>query len=422
MREQMTRMHERSGPIYIRAVAFCALVCCLASLVSGLIPQLEMSLLGGSFIVGNSIVKGSLFIFLLLGCLLNPSIRSERYLTITWLAFVLFLICEIGYLSLAYGVPLTSILGSYNAMYLVSLVGIPFLVFKIDVSEKVIVRAVVLTLLVCAVIGLAQYISNQPLLHTESADGAFVVASWNFFGRVRAFSLFDSALEYGIFCALCGALGVALLKRHRMAGVLLLAVSAFACYTTLTRLCYLVFGCACIYAFILTFGKRLTRGLWQPLLFLLFGIGAMVAGLSTNALGSPNGLQDASSLFERIEEWTYGYGLISNASLSHKLMGMGITQNANFSKLPVIIDSSPLALVLHIGFAGLFLFTLYSIFGWLYLRREAITNKQPFVIAAASLWSTLLCAGLFSIIFSSFGAVFTMAILCKTEKRNETEI
>jgi hypothetical protein len=407
----MSQTCEHPKPIYARLVAFSASICCIVSLVSGLIPQIELSIFGGNFIIGNALVKGLLLACLATSCFLNPSLKLKGSLIVAWSLLALFLLFEVGYLSLASDISLDNILGSYNALYLLPLIGVPFLLFGLDISEKTIVRTIVLVFFLCAAVGLAQYLTAQPILHTESTDGNFVVSSWNFNGQVRAFSFFASSLEYGIFCSFCGALGVALLKYHRINGLLLLAASALACYTTLTRLCYLLFVCACVYALILSFGKKPGRGLWQPVFFFALGIVTIVVGVSSVARGNASGLQDASSLLDRIEEWTYGYGLLRQASLSQQLFGMGLTQNGQFSDLPIIIDSSPLALLLHIGFVGLLLFTVYSAYAWNYLRREAIANQQPFVIAAASLWSTILCAGTFNIIFSSFGAVFALAIL-----------
>jgi lipid-A-disaccharide synthase-like uncharacterized protein len=414
---QMTKTLDRPESAYARLVALAAFACCIVALVSGLIPQAEMALLGGNVVIGNALAKGLLLVCLLIISFLNPKLKINEPFLVWWLLLVLFLIFEIGFLSLASDIPLWNVLGAYNGDYLLPLIGVPFFLFGGNISEKTTIRVITLIFLACAIIGLAQHLTNEPLLYTESADGNFVVSSWNFAGSTRAFSLFSSPLEYGIFCSFCGALGVALLKHHRASGLLLLAASGFACYTTLTRLCYLLFACACVYALILTFGKKPRRGLWQPALFFVLGIATILAGLNSLAQGNPSGLQDVSSLLDRIEEWTYGYQLLGQASLSHQLFGMGITQNAKFTDMPMLIDNAPLALSLHIGLIGLILFTIYFVSVWLYLRREAVAKQQPFIIAAASLWSTLLCAGTFNIIFSSFGAVFVLAVLCRTERK-----
>ncbi len=414
--KQITKIRDRSGSSYAHLVALAAFACCIVALVSGLIPQVEMAFLGGNVVIGNASVKGLLLVCLLVISFLNPKLKTDEPFIILWFFLVLFLLFEVGFLSLASDIPLWDILGAYNGDYLLPLIGVPFFLFGGNISEKTAIRVIALIFLICGIVGLAQYLTNEPLLYTESADGSFIVNSWNFAGNTRAFSLFSSALEYGIFCSFCGALGVALSKHRRVSGLLLLAASGFACYTTLTRLCYLLFACACVYAFILAFGKGPRRGLWQPVLFFVLGIATILAGMRSLTQGNPSGLQDVSSLLDRIEEWTYGYQLLSQASLSHQLFGMGITQNAKFSDMPLLIDNAPLALSLHIGLVGLFLFTIYFMFVWLYLRREAIARQQPFIIAAASLWSTLLCAGTFNLIFSSFGAVFVLAILCRKER------
>jgi hypothetical protein len=99
------------------------------------------------------------------------------------------------------------------------------------------------------------------------------------------------------------------------------------------------------------------------------------------------------------------------------VFGLGIVQNEKLSSdYPMLIDSAPLALVLHLGIVGLMLFGALLVQMWLYLRREALDTKEPFAIAAASFWATLLCAGIFNIVFSSFGSVFAIAILCSKDE------
>jgi hypothetical protein len=307
--------------------------------------------------------------------------------------------------------------------YLLLLIGPALLAFRGRVSQSVIIRCIVLLMLICACIGVAQYLTAQPILHTESADGAFRVESWRFFDQVRAFSLFTSALNFGMFCALCGALGVALFRTVPVWGALLFFVSASACFTTLTRLSYIVFICACTYALVLTFGKRPERGLWHPLLYFALGISTILVGINSLLSSDTNNLQDASSLLERIGQWIYYSDLIRHSTLADQLFGIGIVQNENILPLyPMLIDNQLLALVLHIGVVGLVLFGVLLIKMWLHLRREALATRQPLVVAAASLWAALACAGIFNIVLSSFGAVFALAILCRREKSRDPDL
>jgi hypothetical protein len=124
-------------------------------------------------------------------------------------------------------------------------------------------------------------------------------------------------------------------------------------------------------------------------------------------------LQDTGSLIMRVGQWGFYAELILQSSATDKVFGLGIVQNEKLSAdFPMLIDCAPLALVLHLGIVGLMLFGALLVQMWLYLRREALDSRQPLAIAAASFWATLACAGIFNIVFSSFGAIFALAILC----------
>jgi hypothetical protein len=397
-----------------RLFAFLAVALCMFSLVDGIFPQIQMSLSGGHLLVGNVLIKAVLLSTAVLGCLIHTRAQFAELPIFTWLLCIGFLIADTLYLTSSRGMSLPDVLQSYNGYYVLLLVGPALLAFRGVVPERVITRYTVCILLVCAVIGVAQYLLAKPILYTRSGDGSFSVQSWQFGGEVRAFSLFSSALEFGIFCTLCGALGVSLSRTLPIRGKLLVVLSGVACFATLTRLCYLLFICACTYAWILTFGRKTARGLWQPLVYFVLGIATLLAGLTSFVSGEGTALKDPSSLIDRAVQWAYYYDLLAHATLADRLFGFGIVQNDKVLPLfPMVIDNLPLALVLHIGVVGLILFGTLLIKMWLYLRRKALATQQPFMVAAASLWATLTCAGIFSITFSSFGAVFALAVLCE---------
>jgi hypothetical protein len=398
-----------------RMAALLVAALCFLSLVDAIVPQLGLYFFG-QVLIREAAVKAALLAAVVLGCLFLPRIRRAKGPILAWLLCIGYLAVEIRHLTLARGMTLLDVLQSYSVYYLLLLIGPALLVFRGRVSHDVIIRCTVILLLICASIGVAQHLTAQPILYTESTDGTFRVDSWNFFDEVRAFSLFTTALNFGIFCALCGALGLALLRTQRTWGALLFAVSAVACFTTLTRLSYLVFICGCSYALVLTFGKKPTRGLWHPLLYFALGISTIMVGLYMLINSNTSQLQDPSSLLERTGQWIYYWDLVRQSSLADQLFGVGIVQNENIYPLyPMLIDNLPLALVLHIGMVGLAIFGALLIKMWLYLRREALATRQPFVVAAASLWAALACAGIFNIVLSSFGAVFALAVLCRKE-------
>jgi hypothetical protein len=403
-------MDESSNLPAYRMLALLALALCICALVDGLIPQLQMSLLGGQVPINSTLTRLSVLIIPILACCIHPRLEFAGMPMVSWSFCIALLIADIPHLVIARGMTLRDVLMSYSEYYLLLLIGPTLLIFRGTISKRLIVRSMVVLLIVSAAIGIAQYLTGQPILHTESADGKFEIYSWNFLGDVRAFSLFTSGLGFGLFCALSGALGIALMRRSRLKGALLLLVSAVACFSTLTRLCYLIFFCACIYALVLTFGKKSKRGLWHPLLFFALGIGTILSGLSSSVSGDASNLQDSGSLILRLEEWTYYLGLISSSNLTDKLFGLGTTLTKENT---VPIDNVPLGVALHIGMVGLIVFGILLIQMWLYLRREAVVTQQPFAIAAASLWATLPCAGMFNIVLVQLGAVFAIAILCK---------
>jgi hypothetical protein len=414
-RKSETQMNEFLNLPLSRLVALFAVVLCFLSLVDAVIPQLDLYFFG-QILIKEAVVKGTLLAVVVLGCLIHPRIQRTEGPIFAWLICIGYLVADIPYLAYARGMSFVDVLQSYSVYYLLLLIGPALLVFRGRISQPVIIRCTVFLFLVCATIGVAQHLTAQPILYTESTDGAFRVDSWNFFDEVRAFSLFTTALNFGMFCALCGALGVALSRTQPIRGALLFIVSATASFTTLTRLSYLVFICTCAYALVLTFGRRPGRGLWHPVLYFALGISTILVGLNSLLSSDTTNLRDASSLIERVVQWIYYSDLLRHAALADQLFGVGIVQSEKILPLyPMLIDNLPLALVLHIGIVGLVLFGILMIKMWLYLRREALATRQPFVIAAASLWAALACAGIFNIVMSSLGAVFALAVLCERE-------
>ena len=161
---QMTKTLDRPESAYARLVALAAFACCIVALVSGLIPQAEMALLGGNVVIGNALAKGLLLVCLLIISFLNPKLKINEPFLVWWLLLVLFLIFEIGFLSLASDIPLWNVLGAYNGDYLLPLIGVPFFLFGGNISEKTTIRVITLIFLACAIIGLAQHLTNEPLL------------------------------------------------------------------------------------------------------------------------------------------------------------------------------------------------------------------------------------------------------------------
>ena len=390
-----------------------AALLCLTILINGGVQQLQMLLLGGQMLIGNVLPKTLLCLVVLLGCLFRPRLHVEKLPMGSWMFCLGFLIFEAAYLASTSGMSLADVLTSFYDYYAVLLIAPVLLVFRGEVPERVLIRLTVSIFSVCALLAFAQHLTDRPILYTESTNGSFQVASWDFGGTVRAFSFFASALEFGGFCALCGALGIALSRKAPVQGILLLVSSGLACYCTLTRLCYLIFICTCVSTVVFTYGKKLSRGLWHPFLFFWLGIVTILFSLRTFVSGESNKLEDAGSLIERVTQWGFFTDLFVHSSFTKQMLGLGITQgNKIFEGAPMTIDNSPLALALHIGILGAVLFSILIFKMWLWLRKAALTTEQPLLIAVAGFWATLACAGIFNIVFSLYGTAFGLAILC----------
>ncbi len=404
-----------------RVLAFLATALCFVALVDASIQQFQMFLFGGQILVGNSLTKTALLVTVAIGCVLHPKVKIS---TVPWLAWALcigYLIVEFIHLTTNCGMSLGDVLFSYYNYYCLFLIGPALLIFRAEVSQRTLVRSSVFIFAVCAILAAAQHLTASPILYTDSLDGSFAVPSWMFADRLRAFSLFGSPLEFGLFCAFSGALGIALARRMPVRGALLAIVSGFACYTTLTRLCYLIFFGAIVSSLVFTFGKRPSRGSWLPFVWFLFGLSTILVGLNSVSSTDAGSLQETGSLLGRLNQWVYFSDLFLHSSLVYQLFGLGLVQSDSLqSSYGMVIDNTLLALLLHLGVVGLVLFGTLITRMWIYLRREALATEQPFVIAAASFWATIACAGTFNIIFGSFGVLFALAILCNNAKENRT--
>ena len=398
-----------------RFLALLATALCFVALVNAFIPQVQMFVSGGQTLFGNSVVKAGLLVAVAVGCVLHPKVKVA---TIPWLAWgvcIGYLMVEVAHLTIDCNMTLGEALFSYYDYYCLLLIGPALVVFRGAVSQRILIRSAIVIFTACALVAAAQHMTARPILYTESVDGSFKVPSWMFLDEIRAFSFFGSALEFGFFCAFVGALGIALTRTMPVRGVLLVLASGFACYATITRLCYLIFFGACTCSLVFTFGKKSSRGRWLPFLCFLLAIATILMGLRSAAADAYT-LQDASSLLGRLDQWIYYSNLFLHSPLLYQLFGLGLVQSENLlSSYGMVIDNSVLALLLHVGVVGLALFGTLFVKMWGYLRREAVATRQPFLIATASLWATIACAGTFNIVFNAFGAIFALAILCESK-------
>jgi len=397
-----------------------AATACLLVVIDTALPQVEMLVLGGNMPLSNVVVKFTLIGSLIVGLYLHPRITATGLPIATWTTCVAYLTFEAVYLSSVVNIPLIDVVQSYNAYYLMLLIAPAALVFRHAVPERSLIRYTVWLFAICAAVGILQHLTGEPLVFVETSDGMEVVQNYDFFGEFRAFGLCSSPVSFGVCCTLGGALGVALTRERLWPGISLTILAAIGCYTTLVRQWYLQFPLACSYSALITFGKKPSRGLWEPLLYFALGAGTFVYGVQTWTQESDpeNSLRSASSAIHRLVDWIYYSDMFLSSTPMEQLLGLGLVQNdkvANGVENP--IDNLALGIGLHIGIVGLVVFSVLLFEMWLYLRREALTSRQPFIIAVVSVWSILLCSGIFYHgMLAPFGALFVLAVLCSRSK------
>ncbi len=174
-------------------------------------------------------------------------------------------------------------------------------------------------------ISVLQFATDTTVLPSRSLDGTFAISSPLFYGHIRAFSLFTSGLQAGLFYCIPAALGAALLlmRQKPLLGALLLSLGMFGSYATLTRLAMLGLA-ASVLSTIILLNSRLTR--IAHILPLIWGIAAVltIAMSSQYAKGSGRaGISSAESMDDRMVDWRFYEEKYVSSDLMQLLFGDG---------------------------------------------------------------------------------------------------
>ena len=76
----------------------------------------------------------------------------------------------------------------------------------LQIRSRHILASLIAITLACLVISAAQFITNTPVVRTESSDSYFHVQSYQFVDQTRGFSLFTNGLEAGLFYPFMGGI------------------------------------------------------------------------------------------------------------------------------------------------------------------------------------------------------------------------
>jgi hypothetical protein len=404
--------------------------------VDGAIPQAQMLLFSGRIIIPAITFKVLLFLLLVFSLLMHflrsGTVILPTGLVLSYYLFVTYLI--IHFLVLIEEYPPDYLLFSYNSYYFF-LLALPLAVY-VKVRAILVEKWFVIISIPIIALGMVQYLSNSPILPVASVDQSFKVYVIDYYGKTRAFSLFNSGLNYGHFLSIAGGLCVVRMVRSRKLGRLknfaIFAVEVFACYTTLTRNLYVEFTFTVCAALLLSRQRRTEN--YLPLsnalkyLPVIYGAAALLLVTGTQAImlyvGGTSLLLKQESLLMRYMEWKYYFPLWTGQGLKTLLFGVGLIQNERFPVTEeVLLDNTFLAIGLHIGLIGV---VLWFIFMWgLWKHLLAIWKRMPdnaILIAFIALWSTWISSGIYNINFSLYSILaLIMLSIYRTEKSGEIQ-
>jgi hypothetical protein len=367
----------------------------LMIVVDGALPQLEMAITGGSLPFAP---KWHVVLVLALGSmlLLKGRFQSSRLLPLT-LVLVGYSILELVFLHFSKGLSVTSIRRSLEYFVLLLAAGTASAV-PLQIKARHIFAPFVVMTFACLILSAAQFFTNLPVVPTESADHTFQVESYNFFGKTRAFSLFGSALQAGIFYSFMGGVATSLALRpgRRRFCLFLLLLCAFGCYATYTRLVMfgLILSATAVFALstkgLAKFSKLL------PIFSVCCAVLIIAQGLRTPGGTGRNDLASSSSLDQRILEWRIYSEKFLAGSPADMLFGTGLgpytpytTPDRPENAAPVSVDNAYLLILLSIGIFGLALLCVVYWHLWTFLHRRATSSESNLFIGITGMFATL---------------------------------
>jgi len=290
------------------------------------------------------------------------------------------------------------------AMALIFFLNAKYFPVRDDNHERRLVRALLTIAIPVTLFGILQYWLNDSLLQSGFSTlpkseygtaGQAVVRLTELAAtrRIRANSIFDSAIDFGhfatLFALLC--LGMALKNRNRTsraaAYMLLAGFFVVGVLSTNTRNMLLYLAC-CVSGCLLIFAGLGVRALIAASLAFVGLFYATIYGVIAIAPRYFAGFFDPISLLLRARGvYVTMQQFVFNAdSLLHVLFGFGYMQSTDFSFLPTtVFDNTELDLYLYAGICGLTLFVAMLLVLFVFAVRQWRETGRVAWLAVASL-------------------------------------
>lgn len=268
---------------------------------------------------------------------------------------------------------------------------------------------------ICCVIGIMQYFTNQPIVAISDASGGFKVSSYIYTStypyRVRGFSLFNSALEFGYFLIFCLGVFAYKINLNKYFQIIILCLILLATFTTLTRNIYLGLALALVAATCYEKKERL-KGVLYIIPFISLGL-ALLVNLQP-AEGS--GLSSGSSLQVRQQYWQQEITRQAEATSSSFIFGDGLYQSGDAETGKLFVDNTYLQLIAQYGILGFVLFIII----YFNLLRFSVRSRDSALSAGLygflAVWPFI---ALFNICIYPIGIFTIIALVSKSSKSGE---
>ncbi|MCB2206576.1 hypothetical protein KQI65_17675 [bacterium] len=392
----------------------------LLGIVDGILPTLQMTLLDGRVFASGVIVKAALLLILAFAYRAHvdadPEHLNAKYILVSsTLVFLIYATLRLLVAMWGGQFNLTHVLADMNAYYgYLPAVMLAALLPGI-LSGKRFIPVTASVVIMLAAFGLLQVVVGQPFTGTASVNASYVVHSWMFYDSLRAFSLFSSPSMFGMFMLFALLIMLAQLRmegQHRVLIAAGLVFAAAAVIVTMTRQVYL-----------LTVWSVLVLLLWRqlrsfryliPAASLLLALAVLLLPLQFGS--SAPGLLSHASLLQRFQNWQFHLQALADGGAAAWLFGLAVTQHGSqATQLPVLIDNTPLALVVHLGFVGFGLFLTIFLAGWEVLFQRTVRFPSPLTRAAVVFWSGWPIAWCFSIAIVPYLLVLLLAVLIREQ-------
>lgn len=357
-------------------------------IINAALPQFEMLLFSGHVPVPSIIIKFILIVSLVLYTTIYSGRSANRKSILSLLLFLLLFLVELALLpSNNFAVLIFGI----NAMYSLLIIALLMTNFNSTVNPVHAEIAVLFISLPLVILGMAQTIMNSPLLPLLSVGGYFKVLVWNYFGQVRAFSLFEAPAYYATYLTFFGGFvfGCFLIKRRdtvRFFYLFLLILVSVSEFLSLNRTAifsyfFVIFTVLSIYK--MRYRKK--NLLIVMYVAMLSSVGLIfIVPFIHQSFSFVFAFND-KSMFERYSEWHYWLHIIFQSP--HEIFfGSGVFQSSYFSSTKgVIIDNLFLAVLVQFGLVGLVvvLLSIYTV--WSLMVEKRLLSFSPISVSCIAM-------------------------------------